>query len=190
MAVKKVALPLTDSAARALRAGDAVLLTGSLYTARDAAHKRLVALLQAGKPLPIDLAGETIYYVGPAPAGPGRAVGPAGPTTSSRMDAYAPKLIELGLRGMIGKGLRSAEVAEAMKRHGAVYFGAVGGAAALISRAIESSRVVAYEDLGAEAIHRFEVRDFPALVLIDSVGGNLYQSGPEAYRRLMSQNKK
>ncbi len=169
-----VRLPLDEETARSLRAGDVVLLSGSLYTGRDAAHKRLIALLDEGRPLPFDIRSQTIYYVGPAPASPGHAVGAAGPTSSYRMDAYTPRLLDLGLRGMIGKGLRSEAVIASMKKNGAVYFGAVGGAAALIARSIVRSEVVAYEDLGTEAIHRFEVKDFPALVLIDSLGVSLY----------------
>lgn len=180
--MKNICLPLSPEDAVMLRAGDPVLLTGHLYTGRDAAHKRLVQLINEGKPLPIDIAGETIYYVGPAPAKPGFAVGSAGPTTSYRMDAYTPQLLSLGLRAMIGKGKRSPEVIEAMKRAGAVYFGATGGAAALIARSIKRAEVVCYEDLGAEAIHRFEVVDFPAVVLIDAEGNNLYETGPFFYR--------
>lgn len=180
--MKKLTLPLSREDAKALRAGDTVLLTGHLYTGRDAAHKRLIALLDEGKPLPVDLVGETIYYVGPAPASPGHAVGSAGPTTSYRMDAYTPQLLRMGLRAMIGKGKRSPAVIEAMKENGAVYFGATGGAAALIAQSITKSEVVCYEDLGAEAIHRFEIVDFPAVVLIDTLGNNLYETGPAAYR--------
>ncbi len=180
--MKRLNLPLSEADARDLRAGDAVLLTGAIYTGRDAAHKRLIALLDEGKPLPVDIAGETIYYVGPAPAPPGYAVGSAGPTTSYRMDAYTPRLLAAGLRAMIGKGKRSEAVIEAMKEHGAVYFGATGGAAALIAKSIIKAEVLCYEDLGAEAIHRFTVKDFPAIVLIDSLGNNLYESGPKAYR--------
>lgn len=183
MASIHIQLPLTQDVARSLRAGDEVLLSGSLYTARDAAHKRLIQLLDKDEPLPIELDGQTIYYVGPAPASPGHAVGSAGPTTSYRMDPYTPRLLAQGLRGMIGKGLRGPEVIAAMQEHGAVYFGAVGGAAALIARSILSSQVVAYPDLGAEAIHRFEIKDFPAIVLIDSHGGNLYESGPKLYKQ-------
>lgn len=183
MATIHLQLPLTEQMARSLRAGDQVLLTGEIYTGRDAAHKRLQALLDAGKPLPIGLAGQTIYYVGPAPASPGHAVGAAGPTTSYRMDAYTPALLALGLRGMIGKGRRSEAVRAAMQKHGAVYFGAVGGAAALIARSIEKSEVVAYADLGPEAIHRFTIRDFPVIVLMDAWGGNLYEDGPRLYKR-------
>ena len=176
-------LPLDKSTARGLRAGDMVTLSGSILTGRDAAHKRLIDLIDKGEDLPIPLEGETIYYVGPAPASPGHAVGSAGPTTSYRMDAYTPKLLARGLRAMIGKGLRNAEVVDAMKTYGAVYFGAVGGAAALISRSILSSEVIAYPDLGPEAIHRFVIKDFPVIVLIDSLGNNLYESGPKLYKQ-------
>lgn len=177
-------LPLDDADIRGLRAGDSVMLSGVLYTARDAAHKRLVDLVSKGEPLPIDVKGQVIYYVGPAPAMPGHAVGSAGPTTSYRMDAYTPTLLALGLKGMIGKGKRNQDVINAMKKHGAVYFGAVGGAAALISKSIVKAEVVAYPDLGAEAIHRFEIKDFPAIVLIDSQGNNLYDIGPALYKTL------
>ena len=176
-------LPLDESTVRGLRAGDAVTLSGSILTGRDAAHKRLIELIDKDEELPIRLEGETIYYVGPAPASPGHAVGSAGPTTSYRMDAYTPKLLAHGLRAMIGKGLRNAEVVDAMKACGAVYFGAVGGAAALISRSILSSEVIAYPDLGPEAIHRFVIKDFPVIVLIDSLGNNLYESGPKLYKQ-------
>lgn len=176
-------LPLDEATVRGLRAGDAVTLSGSIITGRDAAHKRLIELLDKGEELPISLQGETIYYVGPAPASPGHAVGSAGPTTSYRMDTYTPRLLEQGLRAMIGKGLRNEEVIQAMKKHGAVYFGAVGGAAALISRSILSSEVIAYPDLGPEAIHRFVIKDFPVIVLIDSLGNNLYESGPQLYKQ-------
>ncbi|NLC33542.1 MAG: Fe-S-containing hydro-lyase [Clostridiales bacterium] len=176
-------LPLDEKTVRSLRAGDAVTLSGSIITGRDAAHKRLVDLIDQGKELPVDLNGQAIYYVGPAPASPGHAVGSAGPTTSYRMDVYTPKLLDLGLRAMIGKGLRSKEVVESMKKNGAVYFGAVGGAAALISRSIIASEVIAYPDLGAEAIHRFTIKDFPVIVIIDSEGNNLYESGPKLYKK-------
>ncbi len=178
----KIQLPLTADVVAGLKAGDTVLLSGDLFTARDAAHKRLVQLIDEGKALPFDPKGQLIYYVGPAPASPGHAVGSAGPTTSYRMDAYAPRLIELGLLGMMGKGRRNQAVVDAMVKHGAVYFGAVGGAAALIARSIVKSEVIAFADLGAEAIHRFTVKDFPALVLIDSKGDNLYETGPAQYR--------
>ena len=176
-------LPLTDETVRSLRAGDLVTLSGEIYTGRDAAHKRLMALLDAGKPLPIEIAGQTIYYVGPAPASPGHAVGSAEPTTSYRMDAYTPRLLQLGLKGMIGKGMRNEAVRSAMKKYGAVYFGAVGGAAALIARSIIKSEVVAYEDLGPEAIHRFTIQNFPVIVLMDAHGGNLYEDGPRLYKQ-------
>ncbi|MBR0464277.1 MAG: Fe-S-containing hydro-lyase [Clostridia bacterium] len=187
--IRKIQLPLTQEQARTLRAGETVCLTGAIYTDRDAAHKRLIELLDQGKDLPIDIKDQVIYYVGPAPASPGHAVGSAGPTTSYRMDAYAPRLIELGLSGMIGKGKRDQSVIDAMKKYGAVYFGAVGGAAALISRSIIKSEVVCYEDLGSEAIHRFEIRDFPVVVLIDSEGNNLYETGPAACRALLQSEK-
>ena len=176
-------LPLDEKTVRSLRAGDAVTLSGSILTGRDAAHKRLIDLIEQGKELPVDLNGQVIYYVGPAPASPGHAVGSAGPTTSYRMDAYTPKLLDLGLRAMIGKGLRNDEVIESMKKNGAVYFGAVGGAAALISRSIIKSEVIAYPELGAEAIHRFTIKDFPVIVVIDSLGNNLYESGPKLYKK-------
>ncbi len=177
-----IQLPLDDAIIKDLRAGDSVLLSGSLYTARDAAHKRMLEALDKGEPLPFDIKGQVIYYVGPAPAGPGYAVGSAGPTTSYRMDAYTPQLLNLGLKGMIGKGKRSAAVVDAMKEHNAVYFGATGGAAALIAKRIIKSEVIAYPDLGAEAIHRFEIKDFPVIVLIDSQGNNLYEIGPALYK--------
>lgn len=177
----RLTFPLNKEALSSLRAGDEVLLSGEIYTARDAAHKRLVACLDEGRELPFDVRGQLIYYVGPAPASPGHAVGAAGPTTSYRMDAYAPRLLEAGLLGMMGKGKRNQQVIDSMVKHGAVYFGAVGGAAALIARSIIKSEVIAYDDLGAEAVHRFTVRDFPALVLIDSLGNNLYETGPAAY---------
>ena len=182
MAEYSLRLPLSEADARMLRAGDTVLLSGEMYTGRDAAHKRLIALLEEGRPLPVNLQGQVIYYVGPAPASPGHAVGAAGPTSSYRMDSYTPPLLRLGLRGMIGKGRRSEEVRRAMQECGAVYFGAVGGAAALIARSIKKSEVVAYPDLGAEAIHRFTVKRFPVIVLMDAHGGNLYESGPAQYR--------
>jgi len=181
--VKKITTPLSDADAASLRVGDKVSITGVIYTGRDAAHKRLVELLDAGKQLPFDPEGQIIYYVGPAPAKPGKPIGSAGPTTSYRMDAYAPRLIEVGLKGMIGKGSRSAEVVDAMKKHRAVYFAAVGGAAALIAKRIKSKELVAYEDLGPEAIFRLEVEDFPVIVANDVSGEDLYQKGVDAYRR-------
>ena len=170
---KKITTPLDDKSVRQLQAGDSVLLTGYIYTGRDAAHKRLIELIEKGQELPIELKGQIIYYVGPSPAKPGYPCGSAGPTTSYRMDPYAPSLLDRGLKGMIGKGLRSPEVIDSMKKNKAVYFGAVGGAAALIARSIKKSEVVAYDDLGAEAIHRYYVEDFPAIVVIDTYGNNL-----------------
>jgi fumarate hydratase subunit beta len=166
-----------------LKAGDKVLLNGVIYTGRDAAHKRLFDLLKEGKPLPVDLKGQVIYYVGPAPAKPGQAIGSAGPTTSGRMDAYSPKLMEIGLKGMIGKGMRKKEVVEAMKKYKAVYFAATGGAGALLAKAIKKAQVVAYEDLGPEAITRLEVEDFPVIVVNDTKGNDLYQQGMQQYAR-------
>jgi fumarate hydratase subunit beta len=175
--------PLSNADVEKLKAGDKVLLNGVIYTGRDAAHKRLFDLLQGGKPLPIDLKGQVIYYVGPAPAKPGQVIGSAGPTTSGRMDAYSPKLIEMGLKGMIGKGMRKKEVVEAMKKHKAVYFAATGGAGALLAKAIKKAQVVAYEDLGPEAINRLEVQDFPVIVVNDTKGNDLYQEGMRKYAR-------
>lgn len=164
-----------------LKAGDRVYLSGVVYTARDAAHKRFVELLDRGEELPFPVKGSVIYYVGPAPAGPGKVIGSAGPTTAYRMDAYSPALIREGQLGMIGKGKRSEEVIEAMKEAGAVYFGAVGGAGALLAERIKKAEIIAYEDLGAEAVRRLEVENLPLLVVIDSKGNNLYEIGPEAY---------
>ena len=177
----KITAPLSREAARALRAGDSCLISGVIYTARDAAHKRLCDLVAEGKELPVDIRDAIIYFVGPTPAKPGQAIGSAGPTTSYRMDAYSPTLISLGLTGMIGKGKRGPEVVDAMKEHGAVYFGAIGGCGALLSKCIKKAEVVAYDDLGAEAIRRLEVEDFPAIVIIDSMGNNLYESGRANY---------
>ncbi|MDD5729492.1 MAG: Fe-S-containing hydro-lyase [Victivallales bacterium] len=171
----KLTTPFSEDTMKKLHAGDQVLLSGIIYTGRDAAHKRLCDLLNAGKELPVDLCGQVIYFVGPTPARPGKVIGSAGPTTSYRMDAYSPRLIaEAGLRGMIGKGDRSPEVITAMRHCGCVYFAATGGAAALISKSIVSCEVVCYEDLGPEAIHRLEVRDMPLIVAIDAYGKNLY----------------
>lgn len=181
--MKNITLPLTDETIESLRAGDSVLLTGELLTGRDAAHKRLDELLMQGEPLPVDLRGQVIYYVGPAPASPGHAVGPAGPTSSYRMDAYTPALLDLGMKGMIGKGARSPEVAQAIRRNHAVYFAAIGGAAALIARSIKEETVLCYEDLGTEAVRRYRVEQFPAIVVMDCHGGNLYESEPVKYRR-------
>jgi len=176
-----ITLPLTKEKASQLRSGDSCLLSGVIYTARDAAHKRLCALAAEGKALPFPVENATIYYVGPTPAKPGQAIGSAGPTTSYRMDAYSPTLIALGQTGMIGKGKRGPEVVAAMQEHGAVYFGAIGGCGALLSRCIRSARVVAYEDLGAEAIRELVVEDFPVTVIIDSLGNNLYETGKRNY---------
>lgn len=173
---KHISLPLSAADVAALTAGDYVYLTGELYTARDAAHKRMTETLDAGGKLPFDIAGQTIYYMGPSPARPGRVIGASGPTTSSRMDKYTPRLLDLGMKGMIGKGRRSPEVIAAMSKNKAVYFAAVGGAGALLSKCIKKADTVAYEDLGAEAIFRLFVEDFPAIVVIDAEGRNLYRA--------------
>ena len=178
---KKIQTPLTREDVRTLKAGDSCLITGVIYTARDAAHKRLCELLDKGQPLPVDMENAIIYFVGPTPAKPGQAIGSAGPTTSHRMDAYSPALIAAGQTGMIGKGKRGPEVVAAMKEHGAVYFGAIGGCGALLSKCIKKAEIVAYEDLGAEAIRRLEVEDFPVVIIIDSEGNNLYESGRKEY---------
>lgn len=175
-----VTTPLQD--VQSLRAGDQVAISGVVYTARDAAHQRLVKLVAEGKPLPFPVKGAVIYYVGPSPAKPGDPIGSAGPTTSMRMDDLTVPLLEQGLKGMIGKGGRSPEVIEAMKKHGAVYFAAVGGAAALIAQRIKEVEVIAYPELGAEAVHRMVVEDFPVIVAIDSSGNNLYDQGVATYR--------
>ena len=172
---KVLNVPFTKEEALSLRAGDSVKLTGTIYTARDAAHKRMDEAIAAGQELPFDLTENVIYYMGPSPEREGRPIGSAGPTTASRMDKYAPKLLDLGLIGMIGKGKRSDAVKEAMKRNGAVYFAAIGGAGALLSKAIVASEVIAYDDLGTEAIRKLTVKDFPAIVVIDSTGEDLYQ---------------
>lgn len=179
----RLTLPLTEEKARSLKAGDSVLISGVIYTGRDAAHKRMVETLDRGEKLPTDLTDQIIYYVGPTPAKPGQPIGSAGPTTSGRMDAYAPRIIEQGLRGMIGKGYRTPEVVEAMKKHGAVYFVATGGAASLIAKRIKSYEVIAYEDLGPEAHAKLVVEDFPAIVAIDSEGRNFYAIGQQQYKR-------
>ncbi len=176
-------VPLSDEDAKSLRAGDYVYLTGTIYTARDAAHKRMYEALERGETLPVEMQQNVIYYMGPSPAREGRPIGSAGPTTSSRMDKYAPTLLDMGLKGMIGKGKRSEAVKAAMIRNGAVYFAAVGGAGALLSRAICSSEVVAYEDLGTEAIRKLEVKDFPVIVVIDCEGNNLYETAIKEYAK-------
>lgn len=175
--------PLTIEKAKKLKAGDVVSISGIIYTARDAAHKKMIALLGEGKELPFDIENQVIYYVGPCPARPGEVIGSAGPTTSGRMDAYTPELIKLGLKGMIGKGLRSKEVIDAMKKYGAVYFGAIGGAAALIALRIVKEEIIAFPELGAEAIRKLTVKDFPAVVVIDSEGNDLYEIGKMKYRK-------
>lgn len=178
---KRITTPLTKEKIKELKAGDSALITGTIYAARDAAHKRLIELLDRGEELPIDVKDAIVYYVGPTPAKPGQVIGSAGPTTSYRMDAYSPRLIEKGLRGMIGKGLRGAEVIEAIKKYTGVYFAAIGGAAALIGKSVVKSEIVAYEDLGAEAIRKLEVVDFPVVVVIDCEGNNLYEIGQRQY---------
>ena len=178
---KRIPLPLTSKAIAGLKAGDNLLLSGTLYVARDAAHKRMVDALDRGEPLPFDIKGQTIYYMGPSPAPPGRVIGSAGPTTAARMDVYAPRLLAAGLKGMIGKGVRSQIVKDAMKEHEAVYLAAIGGAGALISKSIVKSEVVAYPDLGPEAVLKLEVKDFPATVINDIYGGDLYVEGRKKY---------
>ena len=180
---KNISLPISKEDAKSLRAGDYVYLTGILYTARDAAHKRMDEAIKSGKELPIDIKGTTIYYMGPSPARDGRPIGSAGPTTASRMDKYAPKLLDMGMIGMVGKGKRSDEVKAAIVRNGAVYFAAVGGAGALLSKAIKSSEVVAYDDLGTEAIRKLQVENFPVIVVIDSEGNNLYEIARAEFER-------
>ncbi|APC79247.1 Fe-S-containing hydro-lyase [Clostridium botulinum] len=177
----KINTPLTEDKIKSLKAGDMVLITGTIYTARDAAHKRLIDALEKGRNLPFEVKNSIIYYVGPTPAKPGMEIGAAGPTTSYRMDTYTPKLLNLGLKGMIGKGKRSKEVIESIVKNKAVYFGAIGGAAALISKSIKKSEVIAYEDLDSEAIRKLEVEDLPVTVIIDSKGNNLYEDGLEDY---------
>lgn len=180
---KYIKAPIDKKDTAGLRAGDYVYITGTVYTARDAAHKRMYDILAEGGDLPIDLAGQVIYYMGPSPAREGRPIGSAGPTTASRMDKYTPRLLDLGMGAMIGKGKRSPEVIDAVVRNQAVYFAAVGGAGALLSKCITSSEVIAYDDLGTEAIRRLEIEDFPAIVVIDSQGSNLYETAAEEYRR-------
>ncbi len=179
-----IKLPLSAEQAAALRAGDLLLLTGDIYTARDAAHQKMIASLDRGEPLPVDWAGQTVYYAGPCPPRPGQATGSAGPTTSGRMDACTPRLLALGLRAMIGKGARSPEVVEAIRQSGAVYLGATGGAGALLAQRVRHADVVAYPELGTEAIRRLSVVDFPVVVLIDSQGNNLYEEGRKKFSRI------
>ena len=175
--------PLRNEEVEKLKRGDRVLISGVVYTGRDAAHKRLIDLLKAGKDLPFDIRGQIIYYVGPAPAKPGQILGSAGPTTSYRMDAYSPTLIEKGLKGMIGKGMRSEAVKEAMKKYKAVYFAATGGAGALLAKRVKKVEIVAYEDLGPEAIRRLEVEDLPVIVVNDVRGNDLYIEGEKRYKK-------
>ena len=183
MAAKTITTPLTDEVVRELRAGDAVQISGVVYQARDAAHKKLVALIAAGEPLPFELQGAVVYYMGPSPTKPGNVIGSAGPTTSGRMDAYAPLLMQRGLKGMIGKGLRTQEVKDTMQECTAVYFAATGGAGALLARSIVGNEVIAWPELGAEAVARLEVRDFPAIVVNDCYGGDLYEEGRAKYAK-------
>ena len=178
---RKITLPLTEELAKSLKAGDRVLLTGIIYTSRDAGHKRMCESLAKGEELPIDPMNATIYYVGPTPAKPGTVIGSAGPTTSGRMDAYAPTMMSVGARGRIGKGARLPEVVDAMKKYSGVYFGAIGGAGALLAKCIKSAKLIAYEDLGAEALRELYVEDMPLMVIIDSEGNNLYELGREEY---------
>ena len=179
--MKVLHTPLSREDARALRCGESCLITGTIYTARDAAHKRLCELAAKGEPLPFDIEGAIIYFVGPTPAKPGQVIGSAGPTTSYRMDAYSPALIALGQTGMIGKGKRGEAVVDAMRRYGAVYLGAIGGHGALLGKCVKKAEVIAYPDLGAEAVRRLEVENFPVVVVIDSEGNNLYELGRRAY---------
>lgn len=178
---KHIQLPLTEELAKTLHAGDTVYVTGEIYTSRDAGHKRMCEALERGEALPFDPKDATIYYVGPTPAKPGQVIGSAGPTTSGRMDAYAPTMMSVGARGMIGKGARLPEVIEAMKAHSGVYFGAIGGAGALLAKCIKKADLIAYEDLGAEALRKLYIEDMPLVVIIDSEGKNLYEEGRAAY---------
>ncbi len=186
---RKIKLPLTEELAKILRAGDTVYLTGEIYISRDAGHKRMCEALVRGGKLPFDPKDATLYYVGPTPARPGQVIGSAGPTTSGRMDAYAPTMMSVGARGMIGKGARLPEVVDAMKKYSGVYFGAIGGAGALLAKCIKSSEVIAYEDLGAEALRKLYVEDMPLVVIIDSDGRNLYEEGRKAYLSCKSSTK-
>ena len=181
---KIINMPLTEEIVNDLKAGDRVLLNGIIYTGRDAAHKRLAELIEKGQELPMDIKNQTIYYVGPCPAKPGQVIGSAGPTTSGRMDAYAPLLMEHGLKGMIGKGLRSKEVVDSIIKNNAVYFAAIGGAGALLAEAIKEAEVIPFPDLGAEAIYKLRVENFPVAVIIDNKGNDLYKLGKEKYKRL------
>ena len=186
---KHIRVPMDKETARSLRSGDYVYLTGTVYTARDAAHKRMEEMLREGRDLPFDVKGQVIYYMGPSPARDGRPIGSAGPTTASRMDKYTPQLLDLGLGAMIGKGKRTPEVIEGIVRNGAVYLAAVGGAGALLSKCITASEVIAYDDLGTEAVRRLEIKDFPVVVVIDSEGRNLYETAIEEYRQTGEEEK-
>jgi fumarate hydratase subunit beta len=179
----KITTPLNEKKVIQLKAGDFVNITGNIYAAKDAAHKRFFELIEKGKKLPIDLKGQIIFYAGPTPTKPGHSCGSVGPTTSYRMDPYTPELLERGLKGIIGKGLRSKRVMKSIKKNKAIYFAAIGGVAALIAKSIKKSEVIAYEDLGAEAIYKFYVEDFPAIVVIDSAGNNLYETEPPKYTK-------
>jgi fumarate hydratase subunit beta len=179
----EITTPLSDEVIEQLQAGDKVTISGTIYVARDAAHKRMIETLDRGEPLPFDPQGQIIYYMGPSPAKPGKPIGSAGPTTSYRMDPYAPRLMEVGLKGMIGKGNRSRPVREAMQKHKALYFAAIGGAGALIAMSIREAEIIAYDDLGAEAMRRLRVEDFPAIVVNDIYGGDAYEDGQESYRK-------
>ena len=183
---KKITSPFNDKTIEGLKAGDQVLISGVMYVGRDAAHKRLVEALNKGDEMPFDVKGQVIYYMGPSPTKPGNVIGSAGPTTSGRMDAYTPRMLEAGLKGMVGKGLRTKEVKDAIKKYKAVYLAGVGGAAALIAKRIVKSEIIAYEELGPEALLRIEVKDFPAIVINDMYGGDLYEEGKAKYRKQMS----
>lgn len=183
MEMKRIKTPLEENVIEQLRAGEKIFLTGYIYTARDAAHKRFIEALSEGKKLPFDIQNQVIYYCGPSPAPPGRVIGACGPTTSSRMDAYAPRLISLGLKGMIGKGKRSQAVKEAIQQYKAIYFGATGGAGALLSKSVTSAEIIAYEDLGPEAVTKLDVVDMPLFVINDIYGNDLYESGIEQYKK-------
>jgi fumarate hydratase subunit beta len=184
MAIKKLKAPLSTKDVEDLHAGDNVLITGIIYTARDAAHKKLVELLDKGEKLPFDMEGAVIYYVGPTPAPPGKPIGSAGPTTSYRMDSYTPRLIEIGMKGCIGKGERNEKVVEAMKKYKAVYFAALGGGAALLAQSIKKADIIAFEELGAEALRKLEVVDFSCIVAQDCYGENMYRTGIEKYKKI------
>jgi fumarate hydratase subunit beta len=183
---KKITSPFNDKTIEGLKAGDQVLISGVMYVGRDAAHKRLVEALNKGDKMPFDVKGQVIYYMGPSPTKPGNVIGSAGPTTSGRMDAYTPRMLEAGLKGMVGKGLRTKDVKDAIKKYKAVYLASVGGAAALIAKCIVKSEIIAYEELGPEALLRIEVKDFPAIVINDMYGGDLYEEGKAKYRKQMS----